>query len=122
MQTPRLKYWNQKILKTKNMAETKGFDGLEPIFGESTLELEQGEALGGVSRSSILFYIHSLDSSRLEIVASDFHSNTFKNVLTIIDIDDLVIALSFPSFVQFEIAMWNWRSFRFGPLFPSLAD
>ncbi|XP_020690028.2 uncharacterized protein LOC110105022 [Dendrobium catenatum] len=71
------------------MAETKAFDGFEPIFGESTAELEEGESFGAVFRRSFLFYVHPLDSSQLEIVASNFQSNTFKCVLTVMDIDDL---------------------------------
>ncbi|KAI0530969.1 hypothetical protein KFK09_000518 [Dendrobium nobile] len=51
--------------------------------------MEEGESFGGVFRRSFLFYVHPLDSSQLEIVASNFQSNTFKCVLTVMDIDDL---------------------------------
>ncbi|XP_020592117.1 uncharacterized protein LOC110032726 [Phalaenopsis equestris] len=90
------------------MAETKGFDRFEPIFGEPTVELEQGEVFGGVYRRTFLFYAHPLDSSQLEIVVSDFHSNTFLRVLTVMDIDDLRdetgIGGSWSDFVHYLLA------------------
>ncbi|KAK8928488.1 hypothetical protein KSP39_PZI017403 [Platanthera zijinensis] len=71
------------------MAQSKGFDEFEPIFGEAEPELEDGAAFGGAFRRPFLFYAHLLDSSHLEVLASDFHSHTFECVLTVLEIDDL---------------------------------
>ncbi|KAK8958563.1 hypothetical protein KSP40_PGU009107 [Platanthera guangdongensis] len=76
--------------KMEDMAQSKGFDEFEP-------ELEDGAAFGGAFRRPFLFYAHLLDSSHLEVLASDFHSHTFECVLTVLEIDDLVLLLTINS-------------------------
>lgn len=70
------------------MAGRKGFENFDPIFGEA--EVEFGESFSELfGRRPFLFYVHALDPSRLEIVASNFHSHTFARVLTVHQLDDL---------------------------------
>lgn len=78
------------------MAGRKGFENLEPIFGEAEAEFD-GELFSS-GRRPFLFYVHALhDFSRLKIVASDFHSHTFAQTLTVHQLNDLVIFPFHPS-------------------------
>ncbi|KAK8959503.1 hypothetical protein KSP40_PGU021093 [Platanthera guangdongensis] len=92
--------WKFLRLSAADMAQSKGLDEFEPIFGEAEPELEDGAAFGGAFRRPFLFYAHLLDSSHLEVLASDFHSHTFECVLTVLEIDDLVLLLTFNSLKQ----------------------
>lgn len=70
----------------------KNFVGFEPIFGEAAAEWERGSAKDPYAvspRRSFLFHAHLLDSLRLEMVATDFGSQTLQRVLTVADLEDI---------------------------------
>ncbi|XP_072972689.1 uncharacterized protein [Typha angustifolia] len=69
------------------MAAKKGFDDFDPIFGE--VKVESSELGASISLRPLLFYAHALDSSRFQIVVSDFHSLSWDRVLTIPELEDL---------------------------------
>lgn len=59
------------------MAPSKGFAGVDPIFGEAQWELHHEPGCSSSSPSSsrpILFHAYAIDSSRLRIVATDLLS------------------------------------------------
>ncbi|XP_072990533.1 uncharacterized protein [Typha latifolia] len=69
------------------MAAKKGFDDFDPIFGE--VKVESSELGASISLRPLLFYAHALDSSRFQIIVSDFHSLSWDRVLTIPELEDL---------------------------------
>ncbi|KAG1328130.1 hypothetical protein COCNU_01G020640 [Cocos nucifera] len=73
------------------MAEKKGFEEFEPIFREIKANWEQGNAGdgGAADRRPFLIYVHALDSSRLDIVATDYHFHTWERVVTVPELEDL---------------------------------
>lgn len=78
------------------MAPKKGFADFDPIFGEAKSELHREPEPEPASSSSrpVLFHAYAIDSSRLRIVATDFLSLSWDRVLTVSDLEDLVISQS----------------------------
>ncbi|WOL18775.1 hypothetical protein Cni_G27572 [Canna indica] len=72
------------------MAAKKGFEDFEAVFGDATAEWDPATASNAAgSFCPFLFYVHAPDPSRLEVIATDFHSFTFARVLTVDDLEDL---------------------------------
>ncbi|RWW12393.1 hypothetical protein GW17_00023938 [Ensete ventricosum] len=73
------------------MAAEKGFEDFGDIFGEATPEWDSATATTAAEPLlPSLFYAHAPDPSRVEVLATDFHSFTFARVLTVHDVEDLV--------------------------------
>lgn len=64
-----------------------GFEELEPIFGELNVE-SAGER--SVPSRRFLYHVHAADPAHLRIVATDFHSNTWEAVRSIVQLEDMV--------------------------------
>ncbi|URE14568.1 hypothetical protein MUK42_10926 [Musa troglodytarum] len=72
------------------MAAEKGFEDFGDVFGEATPEWDSATAtIAVVPLLPSLFYAHAPDPSRVEVLATDFHSFTFARVLTVHDLEDL---------------------------------
>ncbi|CAL9104211.1 unnamed protein product [Musa textilis] len=72
------------------MAAEKGFEDFGDVFGEATPEWDSATATTAVvPLLPSLFYAHAPDPSRVEVLATDFHSFTFARVLTVHDLEDL---------------------------------
>ncbi|XP_010911452.1 uncharacterized protein [Elaeis guineensis] len=79
------------VLFLSLMAEKKGFEEFEPIFQEIKADWEQENAGDGgdADRRPFLIYVHALDSSRLGIVATDYHFHTWERVVPVPELEDL---------------------------------
>ncbi|XP_026666248.1 uncharacterized protein LOC120103797 isoform X2 [Phoenix dactylifera] len=88
------------------MAEKKGFEGFEPIFLETKADWEQENA--GADRRPFLIYVYALDSSRLDIIATDYHFHTWERVVTVPELedlrDDIGIGGTWSDFVEYLIS------------------
>ncbi|THU61640.1 hypothetical protein C4D60_Mb07t25460 [Musa balbisiana] len=72
------------------MAAEKGFEDFGDVFGEATPEWDSATATTAVvPLLPSLFYAYAPDPSRVEVLATDFHSFTFARVLTVHDLEDL---------------------------------
>ncbi|KAK9110316.1 hypothetical protein Sjap_018376 [Stephania japonica] len=58
----------------------RGFEGLEPIFGEANAQNGSHQ---------FLFHVHPLDASRIRIHVTDFHSHTWEAVRSVQQFEDL---------------------------------
>ncbi|XP_064972036.1 uncharacterized protein LOC135616604 isoform X3 [Musa acuminata AAA Group] len=88
------------------MAAEKGFEDFGDVFGEATPEWDSATATTAVvPLLPSLFYAYAPDPSRVEVLATDFHSFTFARVLTVHDLedlrDDIGIGGSWSEFVDF---------------------
>ncbi|KAF3440634.1 hypothetical protein FNV43_RR18918 [Rhamnella rubrinervis] len=63
-----------------------GFEELEPIFGELNVE-RAGE--GSVPSRRFLYHVHAADPSHLRIIVTDFHSNAWEAVRSIVQLEDM---------------------------------
>ncbi|ONK56448.1 uncharacterized protein A4U43_C10F8820 [Asparagus officinalis] len=91
------------------MSGEKGFENLEPIFGEAEPESDaEAKSKSEVLSRPVLFYVHALDSIHLEIVVSDFLSHTFNQMFTVFDLDqmryDIGFGGSWSEFLDYLIA------------------
>lgn len=74
------------------MAAKKGFEEFEPLFGEAVADMDSGPvAAGSVFHRPFLFYARALDPYRIDVVATDFCSHALERVLTVQDIEDMVL-------------------------------
>ncbi|XP_077212675.1 U2 small nuclear ribonucleoprotein auxiliary factor-like protein [Tasmannia lanceolata] len=66
---------------------SKSLETFQPKFGEAKAEWENPE----ISEQLLpfLFYVYALDNSRIRIILSDFHSNTWERVRTIQHLEDM---------------------------------
>ena len=81
----------------------KGLEDLQPVLGEAKPEWNITTPHSQqASLSPFIFSVHALDSSRLRIHASDFHSYTWESIRTVQQLEDLVcvtnLTFSFPFF------------------------
>lgn len=65
-----------------------GFEDLEPIFGEPKVEWDQGQE--SVKLRPFLFHVSASDPSHLRIHVTDFHSNTWEAVKSVVQLEDMV--------------------------------
>ncbi|XP_058097391.1 uncharacterized protein LOC131242642 isoform X2 [Magnolia sinica] len=87
----------------------KSFEDFQPIFGEAKAEWESTQAsVHPHPLLPFLFHVHALDSSRLRIHVSDFHSYTWESIRTVQHLEDLrdVIGVggSWSEFIDYLIA------------------
>lgn len=69
---------------------------LEEIFGEARVEYSGNHSVGA-ERRRFVFHVHAVDSSHLAIHVTDFRSNTWESIRSLLHLEDLVIT-SFFSF------------------------
>lgn len=83
-----------------------GFEDLEPIFGEPKVEWDQGQ--DSVKLRPFLFHVSASDPSHLRIHVTDFHSNTWEAVKSVLQLEDMRdnigIGGSWSEFVDYVIA------------------
>ncbi|CAK9173013.1 unnamed protein product, partial [Ilex paraguariensis] len=63
-----------------------GFEDLEPIFGQPKAEWS---APNSTPLRPLLFHVHALDPSRLRVLVTDFHSNTYEAVRSVQHLEDM---------------------------------
>lgn len=64
-----------------------GFEGFEPIFGEP--KVEWAAAQDSLPLLSFLFHARAPDPSHLRIHVTDFHSNTWEAVRSVVQLEDM---------------------------------
>ncbi|KAM6590521.1 uncharacterized protein LOC115713056 [Cannabis sativa] len=85
-----------------------GFEELEPIFGELKVEWATKQSSEELDR--FLFHVHAsaADTSRLTIHVTDFHSNTWEAVRSVLQLedmrDDIGIGGSWSEFMEYVMA------------------
>ncbi|XP_062096140.1 uncharacterized protein LOC133801929 isoform X1 [Humulus lupulus] len=84
-----------------------GFQDLEPIFGELKVEWASRQSPEELDR--FLFHVHaSADTSRLTIHVTNFHSNTWEAVRSVLQLedmrDDIGIGGSWSEFMEYVMA------------------
>ncbi|KAG7982878.1 hypothetical protein I3843_04G075200 [Carya illinoinensis] len=83
-----------------------GFEGFEPIFGEP--KVQWATAQDSLSLRPFLFLVHAPDPSHLRIHVTDFNSNTWEAVRSVVQLEDMrdIIGIggSWSEFVDYFIA------------------
>ena len=70
-----------------------GFEDFEPIFGEPKVEWASAQAQDSDPLPPFLFRVHASDPSHLTIHVTDFHSNTWEAVKSVVQLEDMVSLL-----------------------------
>ncbi|GMY12506.1 U2 small nuclear ribonucleoprotein auxiliary factor-like protein [Fagus crenata] len=85
-----------------------GFEDFEPIFGEPKVEWASAQAQDSDPLPPFLFRVHASDPSHLTIHVTDFHSNTWEAVKSVVQLEDMRdnigIGGSWSEFVDYVIA------------------
>jgi hypothetical protein len=71
-----------------------GFEGFEPIFGEP--KVEWAVAQDSLPLRPFLFHARASDPSQLRIHVTDFHSNTWEALLSVVQLEDMVSHMGLP--------------------------
>lgn len=68
-----------------------GFEDFEPIFNKPKIEWKKNSNLGlEPSAGQFLMHVFAPDSNHLKLQVTDYHSNTFEAVKSLMQLDDLV--------------------------------
>lgn len=73
-----------------------GFDNFEPIFGEP--KVQWAAAQDSLPLRPFLFHVFAPDPSTLRIRVTDFHTNTWEAVRSVMQLEDMVSFLRLPIF------------------------
>ena len=67
-----------------------GFEDFEPIMGEPKPEWWKNSVSGSPPPRRFMMHVYAADYGHLKIQVTDFHSNTFETVKSVVQLEDLV--------------------------------
>jgi len=87
-----------------------GFEEFEPIFDEPRIEWSKNSNPSSGLMGQFLMRIFAPDYNHLKIQVTDYHSNTFEDAKSVMQLDDLVSVFFFFNYYYYNhgfLILWN---------------